>query len=55
LAQLPGDPVGLTRGVIRTSIALGRLEQFSYGLLRYGQLSSASWTALAQDSLSGVY
>lgn len=55
LAKLPGDPVGLTRGIIRTSISLGRMEEFSYAQLRYGQLSSASWTALAQDALSGVY
>jgi hypothetical protein len=56
LAAMPGpDPLGLVRGPISTSVYVARIDGFSYGRLRTGQLSSASWNAYAFDSLAGVY
>jgi IPT/TIG domain len=54
LAQVPG--VGaLVHGPITTSFAIARIGSFDYGLLRYGQLSSAAWSAYASDTTSGSY
>jgi hypothetical protein len=48
-------PVGLVRGAITTTLSVARIEQFSYGRLRWGHLSSGPWSAYAQDSVGGVY
>ena len=56
LHALPGpDPVGLVEGLIETTIRLGRIEAFSYGKIRQGQLAPTSWNAHAFDALTGVY
>ncbi|MDF2693098.1 MAG: hypothetical protein K0S65_1481 [Labilithrix sp.] len=56
LSALPGpDSVGLMRGAITTTMYVARIEQFDYGRLRYGQLSTGPWAAYAFDSLGGVY
>jgi hypothetical protein len=56
LAALPGpDPVGLVHGAISTTVYVSRIEEFDYGRLRSGQLSSGPWNAYAFDSLGGVY
>ena len=56
LAALPGpDPVGLMRGAVSTTVYVARIEQFQYGRLRWGQLSTGAWSAYAVDSLDGVY
>lgn len=56
LALLPGpDPVGLVHGAISTTVHVARIEQFDYGRLRYGQLTSSAWAAYAFDNLGGVY
>ncbi|MBX3209710.1 MAG: IPT/TIG domain-containing protein [Labilithrix sp.] len=56
LAALPGpDPVGLVPGAISTTVYVARIEQFQYGRLRYGQLSTGPWSAYAFDNLGGVY
>lgn len=54
LATLP-DSVGLVRGPINTAVSVARIEPFDYGRLRYGHLSSGSWTAHAVDSVGGAY
>jgi hypothetical protein len=46
---------GMFRGQIDTTVYSARIEQFDYGTVRYGQLSSATWAAYAFDSLTGVY
>lgn len=54
LAQVPG--VGaLVHGPITTSVAIARMDAFDYAGLRSGQLSSAAWSAYAQDTTSGSY
>jgi hypothetical protein len=56
LHALPGpDAVGLIEGAIETTIRLGRIDSFSYGKVRQGQLAPTSWNAHAFDSLTGVY
>ena len=56
LAALPGaDALGLVRGPISTSVYVARIDGFSYGRLRSGQLQTAAWNAYAVDALSGVY
>jgi len=56
LSALPGpDPVGLIRGAIDTTVYVARIEQFEYGRLRNGQLTTGPWNAYAFDSLGGVY
>jgi IPT/TIG domain len=56
LSALPSaDPVGLVRGAISTTVYVARIENFDYGRLRYGQLSTGPWSAYAFDSLGGVY
>ncbi len=49
------DPLGLVPGAISTTVYVARIEQFDYGRLRYGQLSTGPWSAYAFDSLGGVY
>lgn len=49
------DPLGLIPGAISTTVHIARIEQFQYGRLRYGQLSTGPWSAYAFDRLSGVY
>lgn len=56
LAALPGpNPVGLVHGPITTTVQVARIDGFSYGNLRSGHLSSASWNAYAFDTKSGAY
>lgn len=56
LHALPGpDNVGLREGAIETTVSVGRIESFSYGKIRQGQLTPGSWNAQAVDSLTGVY
>jgi hypothetical protein len=56
LAQLSTpDNIGLVRGAITTTVRAARIDGFSYGKLRQGQLSSASWNAHAFDTLDGAY
>ena len=49
------DPLGLVPGAISTTVYVARIEEFEYGRLRYGQLSTGPWSAYAFDSLGGVY
>jgi hypothetical protein len=56
LHALPGpDSLGLVNGAISTTVRIGRIDGFSYGNIRQGQLSPGSWNAHAFDSLVGVY
>jgi hypothetical protein len=56
LAALPGPTeYGLVRGPISTTVYVARIDGFSYGRLRYGNLSQGSWTAHAFDTLNGAY
>lgn len=56
LAAVPGpDRYGLVRGAITTTVYVARIDAFSYGRLRYGNLSAGTWTAHAFDSLDGAY
>jgi hypothetical protein len=54
LSGLP-DNVGLVRGGIQTAVYVASINQFQYGSLRYGQLSTSAWNAFATDALSGAY
>jgi hypothetical protein len=49
------DNVGLVRGGITTTVRAARIDGFSYGKLRQGQLTSTTWNAHAFDTLSGAY
>jgi hypothetical protein len=49
------DHIGLLPGPISTSVHVARIEAFSYGRIRQGQLGSTSWNAHAFDTLSGAY
>ena len=49
------DNVGLIRGGISTTVRAGRIDGFSYGKMRQGQLQSGSWNAHAFDTLNGAY
>jgi len=54
LTQVPG--VGtLVHGPITTTISIARLDQFTYGALRTGQLYAGAWNAYAQDVVTGSY
>jgi IPT/TIG domain len=54
LSRLPD--VGATiHGPIVTTFSIVRIRSFDYTRLRYGQLSSASWSAYAQDTAAGSY
>ena len=56
LRALPGpDALGLVGGAIKTTVRVGRIDGFSYGKMRQGQLSPGSWNAHAFDSLVGAY
>jgi hypothetical protein len=56
LHALPGpDSLGLVSGPIETTVRVGRIEGFSYGHMRQGQLTPGSWSAAAFDALVGVY
>lgn len=56
LAGVPSaDALGLVRGPITSYVYVARIEGFSYGRLRSGQLQQGSWTAYAVDALSGAY
>jgi IPT/TIG domain len=56
LRALPGpDYVGLVPGEIRTTIYDARLDAFTYGKLRTGQLGTGSWSAYAFDGATGSY
>jgi hypothetical protein len=54
-AVVSPDPIGLRHGAISSSVYVSRIEDFDYGRLRWGYLTSGSWTAYAYDSLGGVY
>lgn len=49
------DRLGLVHGAISTTVSLGRIDAFSYGSMRQGQLSRNTWNAHATDFLSGGY
>jgi hypothetical protein len=56
LRALPGpDALGLIAGAIKTTVHVGRIDGFSYGKMRQGQLSPGSWNAHAFDTLVGAY
>lgn len=56
ISQLPGDDyVGLLPGAISTTVYVARIDDFSYGRLRSGQLAKSVWNAYAFDALDGVY
>lgn len=54
LAALP-DPVGLVPGAIDSTVYVARIDEFQFGRLRLGQLSSGAWNAYAVDARSGAY
>jgi hypothetical protein len=54
LSQVAG--VGsLIHGPITTTISVARIQNFDYGSLRSGQLSTQAWNAYAQDTIGGSY
>jgi hypothetical protein len=55
LAAITTDKLGLVPGSITTTVHVGRIEGFSYGKMRQGQLSPGSWNAHAFDALVGAY
>ncbi|MDB4994063.1 MAG: hypothetical protein JWM74_1495 [Myxococcaceae bacterium] len=55
LGPQAGGSVGLVRGTIRTSVSIARIDAFSYGKLRYGNLGSYGWSAYATDAIQGSY
>jgi hypothetical protein len=54
LSQVAGVGV-LQHGALQTTVAVARIDAFDYGMLRYGQLSGGSWSAYAEDMVSGSY
>ena len=54
LLAVPG-PVTLPAGTITTTTWVARIDDFQYGRLRYGQLSTTAWSAYAFDSQTGLY
>ncbi len=54
-AVTSADPVGLDHGAITTTTYVARIDQFTYGRLRAGQLGAGAWNAYAVDTLGGVY
>ncbi len=56
LTAIPSpDSLGLVRGPISTTVRAARIDGFSYGKMRQGQLSTATWNAHAFDALDGAY
>lgn len=57
LRQLPpsAKPLGLYPGLITTIVNVARIDEFEYGKLRLGQLSSNAWNAHASDGRVGAY
>jgi IPT/TIG domain len=55
LRCVPGDMLALPAGALDATIYVARLDGFSYGALRYGQLGSGAWSAYAFDSVHGTY
>jgi hypothetical protein len=55
LGPQAGGSVGIVRGTIRTSASVARIDGFSYGSLRYGNLGSYGWSAYATDAIQGSY
>jgi hypothetical protein len=45
----------LVRGPISTTFGIARMNNFDYGTLRTGQLSSSAWNAYAEDTANGTY
>jgi hypothetical protein len=45
----------LVRGRISTTFGVARMNNFDYGTLRTGQLSSSAWNAYAEDTANGSY
>jgi hypothetical protein len=54
LSSLPGG-MGLRRGALDVGFSIARIDQFAYGGLRMGQLSTGAWNAYAMDSFSSAY
>jgi hypothetical protein len=56
LRALPGPSyVGLVPGGIGTIVYTARLDNFTYGKVRYGQLGTGAWAAYAFDGANGSY
>jgi hypothetical protein len=55
LRAIPGDFLSLQAGEIDSILYTARLDNFTYGKLRYGNLTSGSWSAYAFDFLHGTY
>lgn len=56
LDALPGpDAVGLGHGAVRTTVYFARIDDFEYGKLRTGQLSTGAFGAYALDTANGTY
>ena len=55
VSPTPEKDVGLVAGAIQTTVRVARIDDFEYGRLRYGQLSTSAWNAYAFDALGGVY
>jgi hypothetical protein len=49
------DAVGLVSGPIATTAWVARIDGFTYGTLRTGQMGSGGWSAYAYDGISGAY
>jgi hypothetical protein len=45
----------LEHGAIQTTFSVARITGFDYGQVRYGQLAGGSWSAYAQDMVTGSY
>jgi hypothetical protein len=54
LSSLPGG-MGLRQGPLDVAFAIARIDQFAYGELRMGQVSTGAWNAYAMDSRSSAY
>jgi hypothetical protein len=56
LTKLPSpDPVALRRGAITTTVYAARIEDFQYGRVRNGQLTTSAWSAYAARSVNGAF
>lgn len=55
LRGVPGERLALPSGALDATIYTARIDRFSYGKLRYGQLGSGAWSAYAFDSVHGTY
>jgi hypothetical protein len=49
------DELALTRGPIVVKVTAARVDNFSYGTLRYRQLAQRGWRAYAQDQYFAEY